>query len=180
MSLRCQELFVVSHHRKVFVGDSYYDTAQICLNGHATNSLAASNPQSNQNFCSQCGAKTITACPSCNTAIRGYYHVPGVIGIFGYNKPAYCFQCGCAFPWTVTSLDAAAELVDDLDTLNADEKRQLKDSFPDLVRDTPKTPVAEGRFKHLTKKAGAEAIGGIRTILIDLVSEAVKKSIFGP
>jgi len=162
------------------VSDSYYDTAQICLNGHEINSMAASQPESNQNFCSQCGAKTIVACTSCNTRIRGYYHVSGVIGFFDYNRPAYCFHCGSAFPWTVASLEAASELVDDLDALSADEKQQLKDSFPDLVRETPKTPVAEGRFKRLTKKAGAEAVGGMRAILVDVVSEAVKKSIFGP
>ena len=162
------------------VSDSYYDTAQICLNGHEINSMAASHPQSNQKFCSRCGAQTITNCQSCNTAIRGYYHVPGVIGFFDYNKPSYCFQCGTAFPWTTASLAAAADLVDDLDTLTSEEKQQLKDSLPDLVRETPKTPVAEGRFKRITKKAGAEAVGGIHAILIDVVSEAVKKSIFGP
>ncbi len=162
------------------MSDSYYDTAQICLNGHEVNSMAASHPQSNQNYCAQCGAKTITACPGCNTPVRGYYHVPGVIGFFDYNKPAYCYHCGNAFPWTASSLEAASELVDELDVLSADEKQQLKDSFPDLVRDTPKTAVAESRFKRLTKKAGTEAVGGMRAILIDVVSEAVKKSIFGP
>lgn len=97
-----------------------------------------------------------------------------------YSKPAYCFNCGTAFPWTTSSLVAASELVDGLDALSAQEKQQLKDSLPDLVRETPNTPVAEGRFNRLTKKAGAEAVGGIRAILIDVVSEAVKKSIFGP
>lgn len=162
------------------MSDSYYDTAQICLNGHEINSMAASNPQSNQKFCSRCGAQTITTCQSCNAQIRGYYHVPGVISLHEYNKPSYCFNCGTAFPWTASSLDAASELVDGLETLSAHEKQQLKDSLPDLVRETPKTPVAEGRFKRLTKKAGVEAVGGIRAILIDVVSEAVKKSIFGP
>ena len=159
--------------------DSYYDTAQVCLNGHVVSSFAASQPQSNQNFCAQCGAQTITACQSCNTPIRGHYHVSGVIGFFDYNKPAYCYNCGKPFPWTVASLAAASDLVDDLDTLSQEEKQQLKDSFPDLVRDTPRTVVAEGRFKRLTKKAGSEAVGAIRSVLIDVVSEAVKKSIFG-
>ena len=59
-----------------------------------------------------------------------------------------------------------------------EEKQQLKESFPDLVRDTPRTAVAEGRFKRLTKKAGTEAVGAMRSILVDVVSEAVKKSIF--
>ena len=162
------------------MSDSYYDTAQVCLNGHVISSFAASQPQSNQKFCAECGAGTITACPACSTSIRGNYHVPGVIGFFDYNKPAYCYNCGKPFPWTAASLEAASDLVDDLDTLSQEEKQQLKESFPDLVRDTPRTAVAESRFKRLTKKAGSETVWAMRSILIDVVSEAVKKSIFGP
>jgi hypothetical protein len=120
------------------------------------------------------------ACPGCSTVIRGYYNVPGVIVFFDYSKPSYCYNCGKPFPWTAASLEAASELVDDLEALSQEEKQQLKESFPDLVRDTPRTAVAEGRFKRLTKKAGAEAVGAMRSILVDVVSEAVKKSIFGP
>ena len=161
------------------MNDSYYDTAQICTNGHVVNSMAATSPQSNQKHCAECGEKTIMSCPSCNTAIRGYCHVPGVIGFFDYHKPSYCHNCGGAFPWTVSSIEAAAELADELDALTAEEKEQLKSSFPDLVKNTPKTIVAETRFKKLMKKAGAEAYDGMKSILIDVVSEAVKKSVFG-
>ncbi len=161
------------------MSDSYYDTAQICLNGHVINTMATSSPQSNQKHCAECGAQTIAACPDCNTPIRGYYHVPGVIGIFDYNKPSYCYSCGKPYPWTVASLEAARELADELEKLSAEERQQLKDSFPDLVKNTPKTVVAETRFKKLMKKAGSEAYDGMKSILIDVVSEAVKKSVFG-
>jgi hypothetical protein len=162
------------------MGDSYYDTAQICLNGHVINTMAASSPQSNQKYCAECGAQTITVCPECNSPLRGYYHVPGVIGFFDYNKPSYCHNCGKPYPWTIASLEAARELADELEKLSAEERQQLKDSFPDLVKNTPKTVVAETRFKKLMKKAGAEAYDGMKSILIDVVSEAVKKSVFGP
>lgn len=161
------------------MGDSYYDTAQICMNGHVVNTMAATSPQSNQNHCADCGAQTIMTCPSCNAQIRGYYHVPEVIGFFDYHKPSYCHNCGEAFPWTASSLEAARELADELDNLTKDEKEQLKNSFPDLVKDTPKTTVAETRFKKLMKKAGAGAYEGMKSILADVVSEAVKKSMFG-
>lgn len=161
------------------MSESYYDTAQICMNGHVVNSMADSTPQSNQKHCTECGAETITACPECKAQIRGYYHVPGVIGSFGYEKPNYCHNCGEAYPWTVASLEAAAELADELEGLSVKEQQQLKDSFPDLVRDTPKTIVAEIRFKKLMKKAGSEAYEGMKAILINVVSEAVKKSLFG-
>lgn len=162
------------------MSDSYYDIAQICLNGHVINDMAKSSPHSNQKYCADCGAQTISACSDCNLPIRGYYHVPGVIGFFGYNKPSYCYNCGEPYAWTVASLEAARELADELENLSIEEREQLKDSFPDLVRNTPKTIVAETRFKKLMKKAGTDAYDGMRSILVDVVSEAVKKSVFGP
>lgn len=161
------------------MSDSHYDTAQICINGHVINTTAESSPQSNQKYCTECGAQTITVCPHCNTSIRGHYHVEGVIFLFEYKKPAYCYNCGQAFPWTESSLQAATELADELESLSQKEKEQLKNSFSDLVRNTPKTVVAETRFKKIMKKAGGDACEGMKAILIDVVSETVKKSIFG-
>jgi hypothetical protein len=161
------------------MSDSYYDIAQICLNGHVINTMAKDYPQSNQSFCSDCGAQTIMTCPSCSDQIRGYYHVSGVIGFSDYDRPAYCPNCGKAYPWTVSSLEAANDLADELETLSVEERQQLKESFPDLIKSTPKTIVAETRFKKLMRKAGSDAYEGMKSILCDVVSEAVRKSIFG-
>ena len=54
--------------------DGYYDVAQICENGHVANSMAHDYPNSNQDHCDKCGAPTIMDCPSCQIAIRGFYH----------------------------------------------------------------------------------------------------------
>ena len=53
---------------------------RFCENGHVTNSMAQDYPNSNQDYCDKCGGPTIMACPSCQTAIRGAYHVPGIFG----------------------------------------------------------------------------------------------------
>ena len=161
------------------MGDSYYDVAQICLNGHVVNSMARDYPKSNQDYCSDCGEKTITNCPSCNESIRGYYHVPGVLGGFDYSAPSYCYNCGNPFPWTVSGIEAASELADELIGLTDEEKAQLKLSLPELVKNGPKTVVAESRFKRIMKKAGKESFEGMKSILTDIVSETVKKSLFG-
>ena len=68
--------------------DSHYDVAQICENGHVTNSMAQDYPNSNQDYCDKCGGPTIMACPSCQTAIRGAYHVPGIFGSEHYAVSA--------------------------------------------------------------------------------------------
>ena len=58
------------------MSDGWYDTAQICMNGHVINSMSISHPEHNKKFCDKCGAPTTTNCPKCNTPIKGHYHPP--------------------------------------------------------------------------------------------------------
>lgn len=158
---------------------SYFDVAQICRNGHVINSMARYYPTSNSPHCAQCGEPTLVTCPHCDTDIRGFYHVPGVIGFAQYSAPGFCHQCGRPFPWTEASLAAAKELVDTFESLSADDRTSLQGALPDLVRDTPRTKVAEAKYRTIMKKVGKDAYDGLRSILIDIASEAVKKSLFG-
>ena len=163
------------------VDDSHYDVAQICENGHVTNSMAQDYPNSNQDYCDKCGGPTIMACPSCQTAIRGSYHVTGIISFFDkYDAPAFCYKCGKPFPWTAAGLRAAEDLADELDGLTSDDRESLKKSLPDLVRETPSTRVAETRFKKIMRKVEKDGYESMRSILKDIVSEVVRKTIFGP
>ena len=162
------------------MGDSHYDVAQICENGHVANSMARDYPNSNQDHCDRCGTPTIMACPSCQTAIRGFYHVPGVISFDDYAAPAFCYKCGKAFPWTAAHLRAAEDLADEMDGLTSEERESLRKSLPDLVRDTPITRVAETQFKKIIQKVGKDGYEGMRSLLKDIVSETVRKTLFGP
>ena len=160
-----------------------YDTAQICKNGHLTNDSAKTNPIRNQDHCAKCGAPTIMACPSCRTEIRGLYTEEQLIYevvVFPVTTiPAFCYNCGDPFPWTDAALRAARELADELDNITDDERKTLKNSLDDLVRETPSTRVAETRFKKIMRKVGKEGYEGMRSLLTDIVSEAVRKTIFG-
>ena len=161
------------------MNDSYYDLAQICENGHVANSCARDYPALNQVHCDKCGSRTITTCPACEAEIRGSYHIPSVIGLSKYTAPAFCYKCGEPFPWTAAALRAAEDLADEMDALSDDEKESLKKTLPDLVRETPRARLAETRFKKLMKKAGGEACEGLRGLLTDIVSETVRKTLFG-
>ena len=50
----------------------------------------------------------------------------------------------------------------------------------DLLHDSPMTQVAASRFKRLLSKAGHGAAESFRELLVDVVSEAAKKAIWGP
>jgi hypothetical protein len=62
--------------------------------------------------------------------------------------------------------------------LDDNEKGILSRSLDDLVRETPNTPVAVARFKKLVAKAGGAAAEGFKSILVEVLSEVVKKQIW--
>ena len=134
--------------------DDWYETAQVCLNGHAITQFATSSPEQKRDYCPQCGAKTITECPSCGTTIKGYYQQTNVLGgMTKYVVPRFCDGCGKPYPGTEATIEAAQELIQELE-LSQEEKKELAGTINDLVTDGPKTQVASMRFKRLVTKAG--------------------------
>jgi len=77
----------------------YYDVMQVCLKGHLITDQYNSYPQSRQDFCSKCGAKTIYKCPKCNTPIRGAYIGDNGIVYANIIVPYNCHKCGSPYPW---------------------------------------------------------------------------------
>lgn len=159
----------------------HYDVAQICLNGHVITERTQRAPERMQKFCKQCGEPTITECQNCNAPIRGYYQVEGVVTLSAGapTAPSYCHECGHPYPWSEKKLEAAWELADELEELNDEEKEKLKNSLEDITRDSPKTELATTRVKKILGKLGKESYEIAKNILIDLATEAAKKSLFG-
>jgi hypothetical protein len=159
------------------MGTQRYSSAQICLNGHLITDILSISPHQHEEHCHVCGKRTITACETCGSAIRGQE----LDGFYDddYSPPSYCHNCGSAYPWTAAKLQAAKELAEELDDLTPDERDKLKGTLDDLVADTPRTALAATRFKKLTAKAGSAIAEGFRQILVDVVSESAKKMIWG-
>ena len=162
-----------------------YRKAEVCLNGHPTTGDVEHSGEHTSQYCSDCGAKTIRVCSSCQKSIRGSWYMDTenygfeLIQIGPYTKaPAYCHACGNAYPWTQTALDSAKELVEELDQLDRNEKDKLNGSIGELVQDSPKSQVAAVRFKKLMEKAGGPGADAMRGILVNFVSEAIKKLVF--
>lgn len=154
-----------------------WDTAQICLNGHLRTRSLKWRPELGEEYCGDCGAKTITECQHCRVPIRGYDWSSSVMST-DYAVAHYCHNCGKPYPWTVLRMDAAAELLHESE-LSPSDQTQLIAVLPDLVIDTPKTQVAIARYQRIMKSAGKAIQSGMRDILVDVASEAVKKAIWG-
>jgi len=123
---------------------------------------------------------TIAACRHCRASIRGVYHVSGSSVVETMPVLAYCLHCGRAYPWTDRRVQAAKELANELAQLKPPERELLKRSIEELLDDTPRTQLAVIRFKRLVAKAGPEAGIALREMLVNVVSEAVRRAIWGP
>jgi hypothetical protein len=95
-----------------------------------------------------------------------------------FQPPRFCAECGSAYPWTESSIAAARELAEEAGLLNREEKEVLIGTFNDLVQESPRTPVAVAKFKRLAKKAGSAFADALKTILVETVSEAVKRQLW--
>jgi hypothetical protein len=156
---------------------AWYDTAQVCRNGHVITDEAASSPVERRAFCGRCGAGTVMSCEDCDAPIRGYYHAYMATAFPMTEPPAFCESCGSPYPWTSKGLEAARELAQELEGLDDVERIGLRDSLGDLVADTPRTELAALRVKKLLAKAGKGGADALRSILVSIATEAAKKSI---
>lgn len=155
-----------------------YNHAQICRNGHVI-TTNTSYSDLTKKFCPKCGETTITNCEKCNSPIKGDYYIEGVIGFSQYHTPAFCDNCGAAYPWTESAQNAAYELIHFSDSLSLEEKDDLNKTITDLIKDSPRSQLAQLKFKKYAAKMGKELANGLKNVLIDLVSETAKKAIWG-
>lgn len=159
---------------------NWYDTAQVCLNGHLINDATVAHPEHSAAHCGKCGARTITECENCGEPIRGDYHVSRVAFIgSSYEQAAYCRNCGEPYPWTVSGLAAAREFAAEIEGLSDEDRETLSRSLDDLVSESPATIVAVSRYRRIIDKAVPGAADGLRSILVEIVSEAVRKQMWG-
>ncbi len=77
----------------------WYDTMQVCLNGHLITDNAETQPETKRKFCERCGAGTTTQCPKCSAKIHGSRHEQNFWTIGVKAPPKNCHGCGEPYPW---------------------------------------------------------------------------------
>lgn len=147
--------------------------------GHLRNSDSEGHSAKNEKSCSICGSHVISACPVCKAPLRGaYYARKPMYGsshydlwsgtsskapIVGYTDhripsnvtiPAYCHNCGEPYPWTVARLQAFENIVDSLDDISPELKIKLKEFFPDIITQTPRSELAVIFLEKALQAAG--------------------------
>ncbi len=154
----------------------YYTSAEVCLNGHIINVPAKNLSQ----FCHECGKDIIRKCPKCESPIKGnYVDNNEILNSKFFKLPKYCDSCGTPYPWIQSKIDAVESVLKDTKKLNQKEKQEFENYIPDLIINTPKTEIASLKAKNLMEKVGPVLSDMLKNILIDIVLEVVKKTIWG-
>lgn len=152
----------------------YYD-ATICENGHVISSYRSNESK----FCPQCGTKTFSVCQKCNSTIQGSCYNDEFVIYEEYQKPYYYSNCGHPFPWTQKILDNAVELLSFDNEIDEFSKELIKTAIPGLiVYSQVETPLSIARYKKGICCAGQMIKDSMRQLLIDVVCEVAKKSLF--
>ncbi len=144
------------------------DTQQVCLNGHVITDYAVSQPATTRKHCPDCGAETITACTNCGSTLRGYRHIPGVIGLSASFVGKLCPDCGKPYPWTEAERAVVLEWIGSLPSLQEASKEEMIRLLPAIFSDTPRTSFACHRLLNILRELPEEESAPFLTTLVDV------------
>lgn len=85
------------------------------------------------------------------------------------DVPAYCHNCGKPYPWTEATMRAAEHIIDMLDELTPDQKKQLVDFIPDIIVETP-----QSRYAALVY---AKFLDSLQGLAVDCFKDWLKKNV---
>ena len=142
-----------------------YDIAQICLNGHIRNSGIRCHPEKSEEYCSECGAETITRCPSCESDIKGgsisEMWTGEAVSQGLFSPPNHCIHCGKAYPWTESKIATAIQILMEFGNLGDEEKATIEKDINNIAKDIPEAELSARRLRRIwenCKNAGYEVI----------------------
>lgn len=150
-----------------------YSHAMVCANGHLITADVQKNADLRATFCSKCGARALEAC-ECGETIRGTYTTR--IAEFPYSRSSYCHACGRPYPWTAAALQAAQELANR--EMQQTDAAEFADVIQNLVKETPRTPLAVERFKALLEKTKPWVRELFQKVLTEALAEGIAKKLF--
>lgn len=155
---------------------------QVCRNGHRITSQANRHSDRRKRFCPDCGSETIVSCGKCNALIQGDYYLtrsPSSAVRSAVRVPDFCHGCGHAYPWREARQQSLIELVEGIEGLPDEDRRQLGQALTDIQTDGPRTEIGASRLRKLLKQGALTAGSALYKVALDVATDAAKKMIVG-
>lgn len=171
--------------------NTHYDIASICGNGHVICKAITFEHHKNADFCKDCGEKAITECPKCDFAIQGAPHpTPAVryraqlhqqaaedaFDTVCYRAPSYCRNCGEAYPWTATKIEAAINMFLEFGGLDKAQMATIKQDVTNVSKDIPGTELSAMKIKKIWDST---PVAIAREIIMEFSSRTAAKILKG-
>lgn len=163
-----------------------YDVQQVCENGHQITGCCTIHPERQKKFCQECGAATITACPSCGKGIQGVRieahqdYSGGRSGHSGMRSghpvdvPSYCSNCGKPYPWTKNKIVIAIQIFAEFGNLDEEEKKTIEQDINNIAKDIPQAEISAMRIKRMWEKYGRIAYNVIMEFASKTAAEILR------
>lgn len=161
--------------RRPQYGVGSYDLMQVCMNGHQITGFARVSPQFRKQHCTECGAPTITSCPSCDAEMLGHFTIPGIYANAEKPTPNNCHECGVAFPWRQQAIDAAIEALQM--GLDGQDAADAVDLLPLVISDGPRVELSSFKLSRLMGKMTKPFYDVSLKVVSDVLSETAKKAL---
>ena len=132
---------------------SGYNTQQVCESGHQITPGIEVYPEKMETFCQKCGDPTLTACPSCETPIRGFPRqvrrdtLESIVTV-----PSYCHECGQPYPWTKKEI---VQTFIEFGNLEEEEKATIEQDVENIAKDGAEAELSAHRIKRIWEKGKA-------------------------
>lgn len=151
-----------------------YWGATICEKGH----VLSQDEINVSKFCTICGSKTLSICPSCSASIRGERKFDMVVlGHISYDLKYYCHECGNPYPWTIKVLENATELLTLEDNIDDETKSIILNAIPDLIVESLDSPLAVARFRKYSRNLSDITKNLLMGILANVISAKILQMI---
>jgi hypothetical protein len=154
-----------------FGNDGRFYPALICLHGHAIHvdgkDLLKPDSSKKEEHCETCGSKCIRACMHCKAPIRGKGAGPMSRG--DYALPAFCYNCGKAYPWMADRLETARDLLWHDDKLTFEDREKLWGLLQYVMSD-PKSDLVPAKKKLIEINLG-KAASATREFVVEFLAK---------
>lgn len=150
-----------------------YRCIHACGSGHF---LISPKTVKKDELCELCGLEMIDRCPTCGTMVKEWECTV----LFELGDPddilkPYCPNCGKPYPWTISAIEMAADVLEEETELSDAEQERLVAVMPDILAETPNTPAAVELFGSAILSGDKCTAHALRDIVRECGCKAAKR-----